>query len=119
VAGDWDNAGTFNAGTSTVQLVDGCGLASATISGDTTFANLDMTTTSGFLYSFTSGSTQTVTGAVIPPWAGSDASGRLPAHRLGSRILVCIYPRNPGPWCRTPAVSIRSPGAVMLARDLR
>ncbi len=64
VAGDWDNAGTFNAGTSTVQLVDGCGLASAVIAGDTTFANLDMTTTSGFLYSFTSGSTQTVTGSV-------------------------------------------------------
>ncbi len=64
VAGDWDNAGTFNAGTSTVQMVDGCGLASAVIAGDTTFANLDMTTTSGFLYSFTSGSTQTVTGAL-------------------------------------------------------
>jgi hypothetical protein len=64
VAGDWDNAGTFNAGTSTVQLVDGCTLTSAVIAGDTTFANLDMTTTSGFLYSFTSGSTQTVTGAL-------------------------------------------------------
>ncbi len=52
--------GTFNAGTSTVALVDGCGLASAVVAGDTTFANLEMTTTSGFLYSFTSGSTQTV-----------------------------------------------------------
>jgi len=64
VAGDWDNAGTFNAGTSTVQLVDGCSLTSAVIAGDTTFANLEMTTTSGFLYSFTAGSTQTVTGAL-------------------------------------------------------
>ncbi len=64
VAGDWDNAGTFNAGTSTVQMVDGCGLLSAVIAGDTTFANLDMTTTSGFLYSFTSGSTQTVTSSL-------------------------------------------------------
>jgi len=61
VAGDWDNSGAFNAGTSTVQLVDGCGLTSAVIAGDTTFANLDMTTSSGKLYSFTSGSTQTVT----------------------------------------------------------
>ena len=41
--------------------MDGCGLASAVIAGDTTFANLDLTTTSGKLYSFTSGSTQTVT----------------------------------------------------------
>jgi hypothetical protein len=64
VAGDWDNAGTFNAGTSTVQMVDGCGLASAVIAGDTTFANLEMTTTAGFLYSFAAGSTQTVTGSL-------------------------------------------------------
>ncbi len=72
VAGDWDNAGSFNAGTSTVQLVDGCGLASAVIAGDTTFANLDMTTTSGFLYSFTSGSTQTVTSSLT--LLGTEAS---------------------------------------------
>ena len=64
VAGDWDNAGSFNAGTSTVKMVDGCGLASAVIAGDTTFANLEMTTTTGFLYSFDSGSTQTVTSSL-------------------------------------------------------
>jgi hypothetical protein len=64
VAGDWDNAGTFNAGTSTVQMVDGCGLLSAVVAGDTTFAHLEMTTTSGFLYSFVFGSTQTVTGSL-------------------------------------------------------
>ena len=61
VAGDWDNAGSFNAGTSTVSFVDGCGLSGAVITGDTTFANLDMTTATGKLYSFTAGSTQTVT----------------------------------------------------------
>jgi hypothetical protein len=64
VAGEWDNAGTFNAGTSTVQLVDGCGLASAVIAGDTTFANLDLTTATGKLYSLMAGSTQTVTGSL-------------------------------------------------------
>jgi hypothetical protein len=64
VAGDWDNAGTFNSGTSTVALVDGCGLSSAVIAGDTTFASLDLTTTSGKLYSFTAASTQTITTAL-------------------------------------------------------
>ncbi len=64
VAGEWANAGTFNAGTSTVEMVDGCGLTSAVVSGDTTFANLNMTTTSGKHYSFTAGSTQTVTGSL-------------------------------------------------------
>lgn len=64
VAGDWDSAGSFNPSTSTVQLVDGCGLLSAVVAGNTTFANLDMTTTSGKLYRFESGSTQTVTSAL-------------------------------------------------------
>ena len=64
LAGDWDNAGTFNAGTSTVQMVDGCSLLSAVIAGNTTFANLQMTTASGFQRSFTAGSTQTVTSSL-------------------------------------------------------
>lgn len=61
VAGEWDDAGTFNAGTSAVRFVDGCGLLSAVIAGDTTFATLDLTTTTGKLYRFTAGSTQIVT----------------------------------------------------------
>ena len=61
VTGDWGNAGAFNAGTSTVQLVDGCGLSSAVITGDSTFYELAMTTSTGKLYSFAAGSTQTVT----------------------------------------------------------
>jgi hypothetical protein len=64
VAGDWDNSGTFNAGTSTVRMVDGCGLASAVVAGNTTFANLEMTTSGGFLYQIESDSTQTVTGSL-------------------------------------------------------
>ena len=62
VAGNWANTGSFNAGTSTVQMVDGCGLSSAVISGDTSFRNLEITTTTAFLYEFTAGSTQTVLG---------------------------------------------------------
>ncbi len=72
VAGDWDNSGTFTAGTSTVQLVDGCGLLSATIAGDSTFANLAMTTATGKLLTFTSGSTQTVTGGLTVAGASGD-----------------------------------------------
>jgi len=73
VAGNWANAGSFNAGSSTVQMVDGCGLVSAVISGNTTFANLDLTTTSNFLYEFAAGSTQTVLGML----ALMGASGNL------------------------------------------
>ncbi len=62
VAGDWDNAGTFNGGSSAVSFVDGCGLASSVIAGNTSFSDFSMITTTGKLYSFTAGSTQTVTG---------------------------------------------------------
>ena len=61
VTGDWNNAGTFVAGTSSVQLADGCGLSSAVITGDSAFHELVMTTSTGKLYSFAAGSTQTVT----------------------------------------------------------
>jgi hypothetical protein len=72
VAGSWSNAGSFSAGTSTVQMVDGCGLSSATVSGNTTFAGLEMTTSSGFLYDFAAGSTQSVAGSLV--LGGSDGN---------------------------------------------
>jgi hypothetical protein len=62
LAGDWNNAGTFNAGTSTVQMVDGCALFGGVVTGNTSFANLSINTTSAKLVNFTAGSTQTVTG---------------------------------------------------------
>ena len=61
VTGDWSNSGTFSAGTSTVNFVDGCGRSSATISGDSSFFELDVTTSSGKLVAFEKGSTTTVT----------------------------------------------------------
>src|SRR4029453_258436 len=64
LTGDWDSAGTFNASTSTVRMVDGCSLLSRVTSGNTTFANLEMTTASGFLSSLTAGSTQTVSSSL-------------------------------------------------------
>ena len=66
VGGDWNKAATgiFNAGTSTVRFVDDCNPSSVVITGDTTFANLDMTTTLGKEYQLTAGSTQTVTSSL-------------------------------------------------------
>ncbi len=55
---------TFRNASLPFSVLRGCGLLSAVVAGDTTFANLDMTTTSGFLYSFVFGSTQTVTGSL-------------------------------------------------------
>ena len=61
VTGDWTNSGIFNAGTSAVNFVDGCGRSSATVSGNSSFFDLDVTTSSGKLVAFTAGSTTTVT----------------------------------------------------------
>jgi hypothetical protein len=63
LSGDWDNTGSFVAGTSTVRVVDGCSLLSGVVNGSTTFNNLELTTALGRQVSFTAGSTQTVTGA--------------------------------------------------------
>jgi hypothetical protein len=62
LSGDWDNAGTFNAGSSTVQMVDGCALFSGVVAGNTSFANLSISTTTAKQVSFTAGSTQSVIG---------------------------------------------------------
>ena len=60
VAGDWDNTGTFNAGTSSVSFVDGCGVSLATLSGGTSFSTLTLTTATGKTYQLEAGSTQTI-----------------------------------------------------------
>jgi hypothetical protein len=66
VAGDWDNGsgGAFNAGTSSVNLVDGCGVSTSTILGSTTFASLTLTTATGKTYRLEAGSTQTIGAAL-------------------------------------------------------
>ena len=56
VAGDWNNTGTFNAGTSSVNLGDGCGVTLATISGETSEAVLNAI------------SSQTSTKSSLPVW---------------------------------------------------
>jgi hypothetical protein len=72
LGGDWTDNGTFNAGTGTVQFADLCALASATISGNTTFLNVSFVSSSGKNYVFAVGSTQTVAGLLtIAGTAGS------------------------------------------------
>lgn len=64
LCGDWSNAGTFNAGTSSVEFVDGC-QSVATITGSSTFAGLSLSSTTGKQFDFGSGSTQTISGTLL------------------------------------------------------
>lgn len=64
VSGDWTNAGTFNAGTGSVVFQDGCSASPTTLSGDTTFYNLTLSSTSGRTFVLPAGSHITVLGSL-------------------------------------------------------
>lgn len=64
LGGNWSNAGQFAAGTSAVRFRDLCSLASATISGSTTFSTASFVTATGRNFVFEVGTTQTV-GSVL------------------------------------------------------
>ena len=64
LGGNWSNSGGFFAGTGTVRFRDLCALASATISGSSSFANASFVTSTGKTYVFAVGSEQTITGVL-------------------------------------------------------
>ena len=64
VGGNWSNAGGFLAGVSTVRFRDLCAIASATISGNSLFADARFISLIGKNYVFTVGSEQTITGVL-------------------------------------------------------
>lgn len=61
LSGNWNNAGSFSAGTGAIHFVDApaCSTGS-TISGSSTFASLSLISTCGKLYRFAAGSNQTI-----------------------------------------------------------
>ena len=64
VGGNWNNSGTFTAGTSTVRFVDSCGSTSSTIGGSTAFFNARFVSSIGKNYVFQVGTTQTIAGVL-------------------------------------------------------
>lgn len=64
LAGDWSNAGTFTAATSQVNIVDGCSTTSSSISGDTSFYSLLVSSTSGKTLQLTAASNQIFTNSL-------------------------------------------------------
>jgi hypothetical protein len=60
VGGNWTNAGTFLAGTGTVNFPDLCSFGNAVVMGSTTFSSVSFVTGSGKNYVFAVGSTQTI-----------------------------------------------------------
>ena len=61
LSGSWNVPGAFVPGTGTVQMSDGCGITSATITGDNEFCNLEQVSSMGKTIRFESGTIQTIT----------------------------------------------------------
>jgi len=57
-AGDWWNAGTFNAAQSSVSMLDGCGTTESLMLGDNSFYNFSASTSTGKTLSIEAGSVQ-------------------------------------------------------------
>lgn len=64
VSNGWANSGSFQAGSSTVAFNDSCGAGSITITGQTVFHNLTLTSTTGQTFVLAAGSTITVNGTL-------------------------------------------------------
>lgn len=61
LAGNWDNRGTFDAGTGTVRVEDGCSVPETSdIGGSNTFFDLVVTTSTGKKVRFQAGATQSI-----------------------------------------------------------
>ena len=65
VGGNWSNRGTFIAGSGSVMFVDGCTSAPASLSGDTQFNQLILTSQSGRTFVIEAGRNIGVTGSLI------------------------------------------------------
>ena len=81
LAGDWRNAGSFTPSASDVQIQDGCGQSTSSITGDTDFHIFRATTTSGKTLSVQADSLQTFSG-------GLQLEGVAPNDRLSIRSSV-------------------------------
>jgi hypothetical protein len=64
LSGNWSNSGSFTAGSGTVVITDGCAVGPITISGNTVFNNLTLSSTGGRSFVVPAGSHLTVNGTL-------------------------------------------------------
>ena len=60
LGGNWNNTGSFVAGSSVVRFRDLCGIGNSTVAGNTSFGSVSFVSGTGKTYSFAIGATQTV-----------------------------------------------------------
>lgn len=89
IGGDWNNRGSFLAGTGTVLFVDRCAAAAGTIRGASTFANLRIESARGKAYRFDAGAQQSVTQSLL---LGGAAGRHMPIRstQAGARARLAL-----------------------------
>ncbi len=94
VSGNWSNSGNFVPGTGTVTFTDGCATGNIVISGQSSFNNLSLTSTSGLTFVVPAGSNITVTGTLTlqgtsgQPISLVSSSGQTAIINLGPNATV-------------------------------
>lgn len=94
VSGNWSNSGSFVPGTGTVTFTDGCSTGNIVISGQSSFTNLTLTSTSGRTFVVPAGSNITVTGTLTlqgtsgQPISLVSSSGQTAIINLGPTATV-------------------------------
>ncbi len=91
LSGDWTNAGTFNSGTGTVEMVDGCGSSLSTITGDSVFSTLRVATDGNRALNLTAGSTQAFR-SQLSLTGGPDGRLEIRSTSPGSRSFFELRP---------------------------
>jgi hypothetical protein len=90
LSGSWSNAGRFESGNSTVVLDDACTSDPATISGDTVFHNLTLTSSQGKVFEFAPGAAVTVTGTLTLTGTPSNPVRLVSAN--GQTVVIVLAP---------------------------
>jgi hypothetical protein len=94
LSGNWNNAGTFVPGSSTVIFTDFCGVAPLQLTGNTVFNNLTLTSTNGRTFVIPAGHNITVNGTLalqgVPglPIQLVSSSGQTAFIALGAGALL-------------------------------
>ncbi len=93
LAGNFSNSGTLSAGSGTVAIVDGCSRTQSSISGDSTFHDLSITSATGKQVVFESGKTTTVAGTLTLQGAAGNLL-KVRSSTPGSPAMLSATPQQ-------------------------
>jgi hypothetical protein len=92
VGGNWNNSGTFIAGSGSVMFVDGCSTAPASLSGDTSFNQLVLTSQIGRTFVIEAGRNIGVTGSLIVQGTSAAPVRLVTSSSTGQVAYVTLAP---------------------------